>query len=73
MKCFIIILGAGFLLSCLPLEPIPGSFIWYNFCSNPIELRRDGTSEEIYKKKKQLVIVVYPASFSQIKILKKKQ
>ena len=56
MKCFIIILGASSLLSYLPLEPIPGPSIWYNFCSAPIELRRDGTSEEIYKKKKQLVI-----------------
>ena len=53
MKCFIIILGASSLLSYLPLEPIPGPSIWYNFCSAPIELRRDGTPEEIYKKKKQ--------------------
>ncbi|WP_044055270.1 hypothetical protein [Aggregatibacter aphrophilus] len=56
MKRFIIILGASSLLSCLPLEPIPGSSIWYNFCSNPIELRRDGVPEEIYQKKKKLVI-----------------
>ena len=56
MKRFIIILGASSLLSCLPLEPIPGSSIWYNLCSNPIELRRDGIPEEIYKKKKKLVI-----------------
>ena len=56
MKYFIIILGASSLLSCLAIEPIPGSSIWYNFCSAPIELRRDSTPEEIYKKKKQLVI-----------------
>lgn len=56
MKRFIIILGVNSLLSCLPLEPLPSSSVWYNFCSNTIELRRDGIPEEIYKKKKKLVI-----------------
>ena len=53
----LLIIGATCLVGCLPLEPTPTKLIsWYNFCPLPIELRNANVPDEVYAKKKGLII-----------------